>query len=203
MHIILVDIGVGEFIMKDDGDKVWKKFLSKHFKMFVLFIVGAILAAMCAIYVFLWFVEEAQVTDLVPETLDLWSMSYLVTFLLNLLFWEFVFIVIPVIIAVAAIYFLWWKKLPDAERQEYKDGHLFGKSSTRSDGGSAITFLINIAFIIKVYYDGNWEKPFADWTFDYLVYSYLWALIWILIIIGIPILIGGTWWIFSGMRKES
>ena len=185
----------------EKSDKIWKKFIDKHFKMFVLFIVSAILAFMGIIYVFLWFVEDAQLTGLVPEVLSQWSMGYLVTFLLHLVFWEALLIGIPVIIAIAAIYFLWWKKLPDDERKEYKDEHLFGKRSAGKDGGEGISFLVFIAFVIKVYLDGNWDKPFANWKFDYLVYSYLTALIWVLLIFGIPMAIGGLWWIFYGKEK--
>ena len=189
--------------MVEKCDKIWIKFLKKHWLMFVLFIVIAIWAAIGTGYILLRFVEDAQLTGLVPETLGLWSIGYLVTFFLNLIFWEVIFIGIPVVIVIALIYFLWWKKLPDDERKEYKDGHLFGKHSSKKDGGEAITFLINIGFIIKVYLDGNWDKPFADWTFDYLMYSYLTVIIWILVIFGIPILIGGTWWIRHEMKKES
>ena len=183
----------------ENNDKIWKKFLSKHFKMFVLFVVSAILAFMGIIYILLWFVEEAQLTGLIPETLNLWTMGYLVTFLLHLIFWIVILIGIPVIIAIAAVYFLWWKKLPDDERQEYNNRHLFGKRSNRSDAGGVFSFFINIGFIIKVNLDGNWNEPFADWTFDYLVYSYITASIWVLLIFGIPIAIGGTWWIFNEM----
>jgi drug/metabolite transporter superfamily protein YnfA len=186
----------------EHDEKIWKKFLRKHWKMLVLFVVAAILAIAGAILVFLWFVGDAQVTSLVPATVGLWTIGYLVTFLLHLIFWEVLFIGIPVIITVAAIYFLWWKKIPDEERKEYRRRHLFGKSSRRTDGGGAISLLVNIVFIIKVYLDGNWNVPFATWTFDYLVYSYLWALIWILIIFGIPILLGGTWWIRREMKKK-
>ena len=186
----------------ENCDKIWKKFLGKHFKMFVLFVVSAILAFMGVIFVFLWFVEDAQLTGLVPEALSLWTMGYFVTFLLHLIFWMILLIGIPVILAVAAIYFLWWKKLPDDERKEYREEHLFGKRSARKDGGEGITFLVNIAFVIKVYLDGNWDVPFATWKFDYLVYSYLTALIWVLLIFGIPIAIGGTWWLLYGMRKK-
>ena len=186
----------------DKCDKIWKKFLSKHFKMFVLFVVSAILAFMGVIFVFLWFVEDAQLTGLVPEALSLWTMGYFVTFLLHLIFWMILLIGIPTILAVAAIYFLWWKKLPDDERKEYREEHLFGKRSARKDGGEGITFLVNIAFVIKVYLDGNWDVPFATWKFDYLVYSYLTALIWVLLIFGIPIAIGGTWWLLYGMKKK-
>ena len=71
----------------ENCDKIWKKFLGKHFKMFVLFVVSAILAFMGVIFVFLWFVEDAQLTGLVPEALSLWTMGYFVTFLLHLIFW--------------------------------------------------------------------------------------------------------------------
>ena len=185
----------------ENGEKIWKKFLSKHWKMLVLFVVGAILASIGAIFVFLRFVGDAQLTGLVPETLGLWTMGHFMTFLLHLIFWEVLFIGVPVIIAIVLIIFLWWKNLPDEERKEYKRGHLFGKRSHRTDGGEGISFLVTIAFIIKIYLDGNWNVPFATWTFDYLVYSWLWALFWVLIIFGIPILIGGTWWIRREMKK--
>jgi hypothetical protein len=189
---------------KENGDKIWSKFLKKHWKMFGLFVAVAILAIIGAILVFLWFVGDAQSTGLVPTTLGLWTMGHFVTFLLYLILWEVLFIGVPVLLAIAAIYFLWWKKLPDDEKKEYKRGHLlFGKRSHRSDAGEGISFLVFIAFIIKIYLDGNWDFPFAEWSFDYLVYSWLTALIVILIIFAIPLGLGAIWWIHSKMKKES
>jgi len=159
--------------MGEKLDKIWKKFLKKHWQMFAFFIVIAIVAFAGAIYVFLWFVGEAQLTGLVPPLLGGWAMGHFIPFLLHLIFWEFIFIGIPVIIAIVAIYFGWWKKLPDKERKEYRDGHLFGKRSKRSDAGGGFSFLI---FIV--------------------------ALIWILIIFGIPMALGGIWWIRHEMKKE-
>jgi len=186
----------------ENGEKIWKKFLRKHWNIVVLFVVGAILVSIGAIFVYLWVVGDAQLTGLVPATLDLWAMGYIVTFLLHLIFWEAILIGIPVILA-AVVGWLWWKKLPDDEKEEYKRGHLFGKRSRRTEGGEGISFLIFIVFIIKIYLDGNWNVAFATWTFDYLVYSCLWALIWVLIIFGIPIVIGGTWWLHGEMKKKS
>ena len=187
--------------MEENDNNIWKKFLRKHWKMLVLFVVGAILASIGAILVYLWFVGDAQLTGLVPATLGLWSMGHLVTFLLHLIFWEVLFIGIPVILAAVVVIFLWWKKLPYEERKEYRRGHLFGKRSRKTDGGGGISFLVFIAFCIKVFIDGNWNVPFATWTFDYLVYSYLWVLLWVLIIFGIPMAIGGIWWIRHEMKK--
>ncbi len=186
-----------------NGDKIWKIFLRKHWKMLVLFVLGAILASIGAILIYLWFVENAQLTDLVPATLGLWTMGHSVTFLLHLIFWEFLLIGIPVIIAAAATYFLWWKQLPDKERKEYRDGNLFGKHSRRTDASGGISFLVFIVFCVKVYLDGNWGVAIATWKFNYLVYSCLWALIWILIIFGIPMALGGLWWIRHEMKKKT
>ena len=106
--------------MAEKSNSIWKKFIKKHFQMLVLMIVVCILAFMVAIGVFLWFVADAQSTGLVPEVLGEWSIGYLITFILHLIFWEIILVVIPVIIAIALIYLLWWKKLPETERKEYK-----------------------------------------------------------------------------------
>lgn len=188
--------------MVENDEKIWRKFMSKHWKMFVLFIVAAILAFICSIYVSLWFVGEAQLNSIVPGFLGSWSMGHFITFVLHLIFWEFIFIGIPVIIVIAAIYLLWWKKLPDNERKEYKDRHLFGKHPHRSDASGGFSFLFFIFFCIKVYLDGNWGVAISTWKFDYLVNSCVMVIILIAVIFGIPILIGGIWWLRHEMKKE-
>lgn len=166
--------------------------------MFFLFVVGAILVLVGIILVFLWFIGNAQSTGLVPSTLGLWTLGNLVTFLLNLIFWEFILIGIPVILAGVAVW-LWWRQLPPEEKREYR---FFGNRSRSTSGGNAISLLVFIAFCIKVYLDGNWNVAFASWTFDYLVYSMLTALMWVLIIFGIPLVLGVIWWISKGMRTK-
>ena len=102
----------------EDGNNGWKAFLSKHWKMAALFVVGAVLAVVGAILVFLWFVGDAQSTGMVPSTLGLWTMGHMVTFTLHLIFWELILIGIPVgICAVAG--WQWWKRLPAEEKKEY------------------------------------------------------------------------------------
>lgn len=184
-----------------DNEKIWKKFLKNHWKMLAIIIVGAVLAFIGAIYVFIWFIGEAQVMGLAPMFLGLWSMGNIIAFLLHLIFWEAVYIGIPVSIAAVATYFIWWKKIPEKERKEYRRAHFFGKRSKRTDGGGAISFLIFIAFCILIYLDGNWNVAIGIWKFEYLTHTCLWAFIWVLIIFGIPMLIGGTWWLHHKMKK--
>jgi len=187
----------------DNNEKIWLIFLKKHWKISILFIIGILLAVTGAILVFLWFVAEAQATNFIPATLDLWAMNHFITFVLHLLFWEAIYVGIPIIIAVLAIYFLWWKPLPDEERKEYKRRHLFGSESSNSDKSGGISFLIFIAFAIKIYLDGNWNTPIASWSFNYLVYSCIWSLIWVAIIFGIPIGLGLIWWIHYKIKNTS
>ena len=183
----------------DNGHEGWKDFLRKHWKILVLFVAAAILALIGAILVWLWFVGDAQSTGMVPTSLGLWTMGHLVTFLLNLILREILLIGIPVIIAAVAGW-LWWRKLPDEEKREY---HFFDDHSRKkSGGGSVLSLLFWIAFCIKIFLDGNWNVAFSTWTFDYLVYSCLVVLIWILIIFGIPIAIGIIWWTNHEMKKK-
>ncbi|UCE95721.1 MAG: hypothetical protein JSV51_08435 [Candidatus Bathyarchaeota archaeon] len=184
----------------DNGSDAWKKFFRMHWNMVVVFAVVAVVLMVGAVLVGLWFVGDAQLTDLVPTTLRLWTMGHFVTFLLHLIFWEILFIGIPAILA-AVVGWLWWKRLPEEERKTY---HFFGtRSQVTGGGGGGISLLHFIVFCIKVYTDGNWNVAIATWTFDYLVYSCLWALIWILIIFGIPIALGVLWWINHEMKKKT
>ena len=176
----------------------WRKFLKEHWQMVVLFVAGAVLASIGAVLVFLWFAGDAQLTGMVPTTLNLWSMGHLVTFILHLLFWEILIIGIPVIIVAAGGWY-WWKKLPDREKEEY---HFFNSRSRATSGSGGASLLFSIAYCIKVFIDGNWNVAFSTWTFDYLVDSMLWTLIWILIIFGIPIAIAAILWVIREMNKE-
>lgn len=191
-------------IMADEVMKVrpeiWKKFLRRHWQLMVVGIIGIVLALVGSILVYLWFVGDAQSSGLVPETLDLWTMGHLITFILNLIFWELLLIGIPVVVGVLAAYTV-WKRLPIEEREEYRRGNLFRSKSKGRDVGNGFSFLINIGFIVKVYLDGNWDSPFSTWSFDYLVYSYLVVLIVLLAIFGIPAVIGGTWWLRRELRR--
>jgi hypothetical protein len=181
----------------ENTPKSWKEFLRKHWQMAVLFIITAASAAIGAVYVFLWFAGNAQSSGLVPTTLSQWTMAHMFTFVLNMVFWEFVLIGIPVIIASLAGW-LWWRRLSYDERREY---HLFDPPSRKpSNGGGAASLLFWIAFSIRVYMDGNWNVAIATWTLDYLIYTSVWTVIWMLIIFGIPATIIGIIWLVTHQK---
>jgi hypothetical protein len=182
----------------ENDDKGWKVFLRMHWKIAILFVVGAIMAIVGSILAFLWFLGDAQSTGMVPTTLGLWTMGNVVTFILHLIFWELVLIGIPVGIAALGGW-QWWKRLPDEERKAY---HFSGGRSSTTGGSGGISVLFFIAFCIKVFIDGNWDVAIASWNLNYVVESMISILIWVAIIFGIPAAIGVIWWVSSGMKKK-
>ena len=177
----------------------WRRFLKNHWNMLVFWMIAAVVAVVGAVLVYLWFVGDAQSTNMVPKILEDWTMAHMVTFILHLIFWELLIIGIPVAVAAIAGW-LWWKQIPDEERKEYQ---FFGKGSRTERGGSGISFLFFVAFCIKVYIDGNWNVAVASWSLDYVVNSMITILVWAAVIFGIPAIIIGLIWLGREMKKES
>ena len=73
-------------------ETVGKKFLQKYWKMTTVFAALAIAAVVEAVLVLLWVVADMQSLGLIPTTLGLWSVGYIITFILHLLFWEIVLV---------------------------------------------------------------------------------------------------------------
>ena len=178
-----------------EGGSAFKRFLRKHSIAVAAFVAACALAFAGAVYVFWWFTGLAQSSSLVPSSLSLWTIGNLVAFILNSIFWELLLIGIPVVIG-AVVAWQWWRRLPPEERKGYHFGR--GSRTTRGSGGVSLFFFI--AFCIKVYLDGNWNVPIANFTLNYLVGSMITTLVWTVVIFGIPIAIGLTWWIRRMMR---
>ena len=96
------------------------------------------------------------------------------------------------------LFWVWWKQIPDAERKEYE----FFKRSRKENSGEGISFLFFVAFVIKVYIDGNWDVAIGSWTLDYVVDSMITILVWGAIIFGIPAFIIGLIWLSRQSRNE-
>jgi magnesium-transporting ATPase (P-type) len=124
-------------------------------------------------------------------------MDNLVMFILNAIFWELLLIGIPAVIG-AVIGWQWWRRLPEEERAQYN----FGKHSRSRNAGGAISPLLFIAFVLKVYFDGNWSTAISTWTLNYVVGSMITILIWIVAIFAVPASIALIWWIRREISRE-
>ncbi|UCH04333.1 MAG: hypothetical protein JSW05_12305, partial [Candidatus Thorarchaeota archaeon] len=74
-------------------DEAEKRFLRKHWRMTIVFAAIFAVVVAAAILVFLWVVADAQATALVPAVLGQWTVGYLITFILHVIFWELVLVV--------------------------------------------------------------------------------------------------------------
>ncbi|MFW9804755.1 MAG: hypothetical protein ACFFFC_19015, partial [Candidatus Thorarchaeota archaeon] len=86
-------------------DEEQKRFLKRHWKMTIVFAVIIAAAVAAAILVFLWFIDTAQTSGLVPSMLGEFTIGYLITLILHMIFWELALVASWVIVVVAAIYF--------------------------------------------------------------------------------------------------
>jgi hypothetical protein len=172
--------------------------MRRHWGAVVVLGVAVALALVGAVYVFLWFANNAESTGFVPRILGLWTIANLVTFILYVVFWELLLVGIPVIMG-AVVLWQWWKRLPEEERRQY---HLFKRRSRTTRGSGGVSLLFFIAFAIKVLLDGKWNTPIATFTLDYVVGSIVTILEWGLVIIGIPATIALTWWVRRETRRQ-
>lgn len=174
----------------------WKAFIRRHWGAVAVLMVGFALAFAEAVYVFLWFAGTAQSSGLVPPLLGLWTMGNLVAFILNLAFWELLFVGAPVAVAAVAGW-MWWKRLPGEARM----GCRWGKRGRSARGGGAGGLIFFVVFAIKVYLDGMWNVPLGTFTLNYVVGAMFTILVWGIVIIGIPGAIVLAWWLNREMKR--
>ncbi|MFW9968152.1 MAG: hypothetical protein ACFFEA_13435 [Candidatus Thorarchaeota archaeon] len=177
-------------------DEEQKRFLKRHWKMAIVFAIVVVAAVIAAILVLLWFIDTAQATGLVPTVLGEFTVGYLITFFLHMIFWELLLVGSWVLVIVAVIIIKWYMKLPEEERD--------GKPKRgRREEGDAFGFFIAIAWLIIVWIDDRWDLAFNSWTLNDWVFSWLAAVFWVMLIAGIPIAIYFLYWISTEVKRES
>jgi hypothetical protein len=159
--------------------------------MAVVFAALAIAAVAEAVLVLLWVVADMQSLGLIPATLGLWSVGNIITFILHLLFWEIVLVGLWVLVAAAVVYLKWYSNLPEEDKFPKRE-------RGRREQGGAFGFVVGITWLIIIWFTGRWDLTFNVWTVNDWVFTWLWAMFWDLLIIGIPVLLYFIYWI----RKE-
>jgi len=169
---------------EEEFDEEKLRFLKKYWKMTLLMAVIAIVAGIVGLLTFLWQVNIA----VVPATLGQWSIGIIISFCLNLVFWELLLVGSWVIVVVIVFYFQWYMKLPEEDRKGWS-----GRG--RRESGDAISFFFGLAWLLIIYIDGRWNLTFDTWTFNDWVSSWLTAAFWVFLIGGIVVAIGLIAWI--------
>ena len=192
------------------SDEAWRAFLRRHWKMTVA-VAGLIAAAVIAAFlVFLWVVADAQATGLVPPNLGLWTVGYCFTFVIQVILWELILVASWVIPVAVVIFFLWYRKIPVEERKEFegRPKKKWPRRGRSASGGSGFSFLVTVTWLVIIWLEGRWNTAFGAWTFTDWVNTWVAALLWDVLIFGIPIAIVLILWIrrpllFQSRTEES
>jgi len=77
----------------------------------IVFAAIVVVAAIVGVFVLLWQVEIA----VVPATLGQWTVGIIITFCLNVVFWELVLVGSWILVLLAVLYFIWYSNLPEED----------------------------------------------------------------------------------------
>jgi hypothetical protein len=168
----------------------WKKTIKNHLIAFIVIIIAGVCIVTGAVLVLFWFIETSPIGLQGTATLDQWSLDWIVGFYILMILWELLFVGIPTVLFFGVGGYIWWNRLPDEERQEFKTRDK-KKTHRKRDagGGGGFSFFVFIAYCIYIGIQGNYYAPFGSQPYSYWVYSWFLTIMWILIIFGIPICI--------------
>jgi branched-subunit amino acid ABC-type transport system permease component len=180
----------------------WKKKINEHWKVFIVIIIAGICVAIGVILVLIWFVETSDIGLQGTATFDQWSLAWVVGFIIILILWELLFVGIPVGLFFGVGGYLWWRKLPEEEKQEFKGREKDAKRHRKKNMGG-FSFFMFIAYCVYIAIEGNFFTPFGNLPYSYWLYAYLWTIMWLLIIVGIPGAIIGLIYFKKWLNKPS
>ena len=171
-------------------EQFWKKKIKEHMPLFILMIIAGACVFTGALLVIIWFIESSPIGNYGDALIGAWSLNWIVGFYILIILWELLFVGLPAGLFFGVGGYIWWNRLPDEEKQEFKAREKKNKHRKRNAGGSGGGgFLMFIAYCIYMGGQGNYYAPFSSQPYSYWVYGMFYTLLWIFIIIGIPVCI--------------
>jgi hypothetical protein len=171
-------------------EQYWKKKIKEHMPLFIVVIIAAAIAFIGALVVVIWFIETSPIGAQGTALIGDWSLDWIVGFYILIILWELLFVGIPTGLFFGVGGYIWWSRLPDEEKAEFKAREKKNKHRKRNAGGSGGGgFLMFIAYCIYMGVQGSYYAPFSSQPYSYWIYGMFYTLLWLVIIIGIPVCI--------------
>ncbi len=168
-------------------EQFWKKKIREHCKVFVVIIIAGICAAVGALLVLMWFIQTSPIGTFGTAFIGDWNLDWIVGFCILITLWELLFVGIPVGLFFGLGGYLWWRRLPAEEKEEFKARDKKKTHKARNaGGGGGFSFFMFIAYCIYIAVQGNYLTPFGALPYTYWLWSGFLTFMWILIILGIP-----------------
>ena len=184
-------------------EKFWGKKIKEHMVAFIIVLIaGACIIAGLLIVLF-WVIESSPIGNYGDALIGDWSLDWIVGFLWITIGWELLFVGIPTLLFFGVGGYIWWKRLPEEEKAEFKarDKKKNRVKKTGGSGGGGI--VIFIAYLIYMGVQGYYYAPFNSMPYSFWVYSWFLTIMWIAIVIGIPACVILIIVYFTVWRKKS
>jgi len=193
--------------MEEVSDEIfWKNKIKQYFKIFAICIIAIIVCAIGALLVLVWFIETSTLGGQGEWTFNQWTLNYIVGFIILIILWELLLVGAPAALFFGLGGYLWWKKLPDEEKQVFKDREKRGKKykhPKNAGGEGGFSIFMFIAYCIVIAIDGNYNTRFGLLDYSYFIYAWFFTIMWLLIFFGIPVAIILLIFYFKVWRKKS
>ena len=183
----------------------WKGKLRKHKNALFILIIAGICVFIGFILVMLWVIEANPFVDPRTYGFNTWTLNYVVGIMILMVLWELLLVGVPVALFFGLGGYLWWRGLPEEEKQEMKErdkkkrSH---KAEKYGGGGGGFSFIMFIAYCIYIAVDGNYNAQFGSRPYTYWLYSYMLTFMWIFIVLGVPTAIILIILYFTKWRKK-
>ena len=165
----------------------WKNAIKKHLTAFIVVIIAGVFVVIGAILVLFWFMLTSPIGLQGTATLDQWSLDWIVGFYILVILFELLFVGIPTGLFFGVGGYIWYKRLPDEEKQEFKAREKKNPHRKRNAGGGGGGGLFMfIAYCIYMGTQGNYYAQFGSQPYIYWLTGFFLTFMWILIILGIP-----------------
>jgi hypothetical protein len=172
---------------KLSDEKFWGNKIREHWKTFMIAIIAGIVACLGAVLVVFWFMLTSPIGGQGTWFFNDWTLMHVVCFIILLILWELLFVGVPTGLFFGLGGYIWWRRLPDEEKQEFKARTKKETHRARNwGGGGGGGLFMFIAFCIFVAVDGFYDTQFSLLPYSYFVRAWFLTLMWIIIYFGIP-----------------
>ncbi|MFX1288872.1 MAG: hypothetical protein ACFFFY_10000 [Promethearchaeota archaeon] len=167
-------------------EQFWGKKIKAHMTTFIAILIAGVCAIIGVLLVLFWVIETSPIGAQGEALIGDWSLDWIVGFIWILIGWELLFVGIPTGLFFGVGGYIWWKRLPEDEKAEFRarDKKKHRVRNTGGSGGGGIVMFI--AYIIYMGVQGYYYAPFSSQPYSFWVYSFFLTIMWMLIVLGIP-----------------
>jgi uncharacterized BrkB/YihY/UPF0761 family membrane protein len=169
----------------------WRNKIKEFKWIFLILIIAAICIITGVILVLIWFIETTPIGFQGTATVGQWTLDWVVGFIILLCLWELLFVGVPTVLFFGIGGYLWWRRLPDEKKEEFKSRDKKEKKHRKEKAGGSGGFGIVMLIAYCLYHGimGTYKTPFGALPYTYWIYSYLLTIMWMVIVLGGPIVI--------------